>query len=114
MGFSRQEYWRGLPFPSPGDLPDPGIEPVSPALAGGFLSSEPQGSPSLALGWVKRGVREATLTSLYEDNVCITLSTRSALSSLKHLSQRMFMAVCSWPFLLYVVYRIVWYVVGDQ
>ena len=32
MGFSKQEYWRGLPFPSPGDLPDPGIEPGSPAL----------------------------------------------------------------------------------
>ena len=32
MGFSRQEYWRGLPFPSPGDLPDPGIEPGSPEL----------------------------------------------------------------------------------
>ena len=32
MGFSRQEYWSGLPFPSPGDLPDPGIEPQSPAL----------------------------------------------------------------------------------
>ena len=40
VGFSRQEYWSGLPFPPPGDLPDPGIEPtslVSPALAGGFL-----------------------------------------------------------------------------
>ena len=36
IGFSRQEYWRGLPFPSPGDLPDPGIIPVFPALAGGF------------------------------------------------------------------------------
>ena len=35
MGFSRQEYWNGLPFPSPGDLPDPGIEPGSPALHGG-------------------------------------------------------------------------------
>ena len=34
MGFLRQEYWCGLPFPSPGDLPNPGIEPVSPALAG--------------------------------------------------------------------------------
>ena len=32
IGFPRQEYWRGLPFPSPGDLPDPGIEPVSPVL----------------------------------------------------------------------------------
>ena len=40
MGFLRQEYWSGLPFPSPGDLPDPGIEPTSlgfPALAGGFF-----------------------------------------------------------------------------
>ena len=40
MGFSRQEYWRGLPFPSLGDLPDPGIKPVSPALAGEFFTSE--------------------------------------------------------------------------
>ena len=37
--FSRQEYWSGLPFSSPGDLPDPGVEPVSPALAGGFFTS---------------------------------------------------------------------------
>ena len=44
-GFSRQEYWRGLPFPSPGDLPDPGVEPVSPALAGGFFTPSHQGSP---------------------------------------------------------------------
>ena len=41
MGFSRQEYWSGLPFPSPGDLPDPGIEPRSPALPAGALPSEP-------------------------------------------------------------------------
>ena len=42
MGFLRQEYWSGLPFPSPGDLPDPGIEPeslMSPALAGGFFTT---------------------------------------------------------------------------
>ena len=48
MGFSRQEYWRGLPFPSLGDLPDPGIEPespASPALAGGFFTMEPPGKP---------------------------------------------------------------------
>ena len=38
MEFSRQEYWSGFPFSSPGDLPDPGIEPVSPTLAGGFLT----------------------------------------------------------------------------
>ena len=41
MGFSRQEYWSGLPFPSPGDLPSPGIEPRSPALqADSFMSLE--------------------------------------------------------------------------
>ena len=37
VGFPRQEYWSGLSFPSPGHLPDPGIKPVSPALAGGFF-----------------------------------------------------------------------------
>ena len=41
MGFPKQEYWSGLPFPSPGDLPDPGIEPVSSALPGWFFTSEP-------------------------------------------------------------------------
>ena len=40
--FSRQEFWSGLPFPSPGDLPDPGIEPGSPALQAHFLLSESQ------------------------------------------------------------------------
>ena len=46
MGFSRQEYWSGLPFPSPEDLPSPGIEPVSPALqTNGTLPSEPPGKP---------------------------------------------------------------------
>ena len=45
MGFPRQEYWQGLPFPSPGDLPDPGIEPVSPALAIRFFTTEPPGKP---------------------------------------------------------------------
>ena len=45
MGFSRQEYWSGLPFPSPGDLPDPGIEPGSPALEADSLTSEPSGKP---------------------------------------------------------------------
>ena len=43
MGFSRQEYRSGLPFPSPEDLPDPGIEPGSPALSADTLSSEPPG-----------------------------------------------------------------------
>ena len=46
MGFSRQEYWSGFPFPSPGDLPDPGIEPTCPvsrALASGFFTTAPPG-----------------------------------------------------------------------
>ena len=49
MGFSQQEYWSGLPFPSPRDLPDPGIKPVSPvtsALAGGLFTTEPPGKPT--------------------------------------------------------------------
>ena len=41
MGFSKQEYWSGLPFPSPGDLPNPGIEPGSSALEADALTSEP-------------------------------------------------------------------------
>jgi len=45
MGFSRQEYWSGLPFPSPGDLSGPGFKPMSPALAGGFFTTEPPGKP---------------------------------------------------------------------
>ena len=46
MGFFRQECWSGLPFPSPGDLPDPGIEPKSPAFQADALPSEPSGKPS--------------------------------------------------------------------
>ena len=45
MEFSRQEYWSGLPFPSPGDLPDPGIKPRSPALQADALPCEPPGKP---------------------------------------------------------------------
>ena len=45
MGFSRQECWSGLPFPSPGDLPEPGIEPGSPALQADALPFEPPGKP---------------------------------------------------------------------
>ena len=50
MGLSRQEYWSGLPLPPAGDLPDPGIKPVAPALAGGFFTAEPPRfySPNLA------------------------------------------------------------------
>jgi len=43
--FPRQAHCSGLPFPSPGNLPDPGTEPMSPALAGRFFTAEPQGKP---------------------------------------------------------------------
>ena len=49
MGFSRQECWSGLPFPSPGDLPNPGTEPGSPALQTDALPSEPPGKPKCDL-----------------------------------------------------------------
>ena len=45
MGFPRQEYWSGLPFPSLGDIPDPGIKPVFPALVGMFFTAELPGKP---------------------------------------------------------------------
>ena len=52
LGFPRQEYWSGLPFPSPGDLPDPGIKLATPALAGRFFTAEP-GSPTMLKTWGK-------------------------------------------------------------
>ena len=54
MGPSRQDYWSGLPCPSPEDLPHPGIEPRSPvslALAAGFFTPEPPGKPALLMGF---------------------------------------------------------------
>ena len=59
-GFSRQEYWSGLPFPSPGDLPDPGIKPRSPALQADYLTSEPPGKP-----WKLHTIGQITTSSLY-------------------------------------------------
>ena len=58
MGFSRQEYWSGSPYPSPRDIPDPGIEPASPALAGGFSTTEPLGKPKATV----HGVAELDTT----------------------------------------------------
>ena len=58
MGFSRQEYWSGLPFPLPGDLPDPGTEPtsfVSPVLEDGFFTTEQPGKPPGKAEWTKMG-----------------------------------------------------------
>ena len=54
MGFSRQEYWSGLPLPSPGVLPHPGIKPGSPALQADSLLTEPPGKPKSAVELAKR------------------------------------------------------------
>ena len=51
MGFSRQEYWRGLPFPSPGDLPNPGFKLRSPTLQADALTSEPRDEGSPRITW---------------------------------------------------------------
>ena len=56
MGFSRQEYWSGLPFPHPGDISNPGIEPESSALAGGFFTTEPPGKPQIGQNQYTLGV----------------------------------------------------------
>ena len=67
MGFSRQEYWSGLPFPSPGDLPNPGIEPGSPALQTDALLSEPQCRRPQFDSWVRKipWRREQLLTPIF-------------------------------------------------
>ena len=62
----RQEYWSGLPFPSPGDLPDPGIEPGSPALQADSLLSEPLGKPlQIANKLFKSSPKSATHIHLF-------------------------------------------------
>ena len=64
MGFSRQEHWSGLPFPSPGDLPDPGIEPRSPTLQADALTSAPNASreaKELELSYIE-GTYNGTVT----------------------------------------------------
>ena len=57
MGFPRQDYWSGLPFPSPGDLPDPGTEPASPALAGGFFTTASAEKQYLTVVYLNAGTK---------------------------------------------------------
>ena len=81
MGFSRQEYWNGLPFPSPGDLPDPGIEPRSPALQADALTSELPGKPD----WQHRAllIESTHSTGYWYQHVTwkVRISVHSAASS---------------------------------
>ena len=62
LGFSGQEYWNGLPFPSPGELPHSGIEPVSPALTGGFFTAERPGNPGGAFASMETRVLVSPLS----------------------------------------------------
>ena len=77
MGFSRQEDWSGLPFPSPGDLPDPGIEPGSPALAGGFFTTEAPGRAfpiPVSAGKLRkpRGISDTRVSKLANRYLCVS------------------------------------------
>ena len=71
MEFSRQEYWSRLPFPSPGSLPDPGIEPTCPSLAGGFFTTELPGKPKINYKTPKM-VRHFSSTEIlkYREKIC--------------------------------------------
>ena len=105
MGFPRQEHWSGLPFLSPGDLPDLGIEPGSPALIGGFFFTvESPGEPHLA-GWrylkwwseSSKRTTEKVLTYLTQKWKCVSLDLRLLgarsfmhLAGLQKLSYRLF------------------------
>ena len=79
MGFPKQECWAGLLFPSPGDLPDPGIELISPILAGLFFTTEPPGKlfSLLALLLQRFGFCRSILETMEYDinSITITLST---------------------------------------
>ena len=61
IGFLRQEYWNGLPFLFPGDLPHTGIQPLSPALTGRFFTTEPPGKPISVHTWYYSGFFHSSL-----------------------------------------------------
>ena len=96
MGFSRQEYWSGLPFPSPGDLPNPGIEPRSPALQTDALPSDPRSLvfPILLFSsiFLHRSLRKAFLSPCYSLELCIQMGISFLFSLL--LASLLFTAIC--------------------
>ena len=72
MGFSRQEYWSGLPFPSPGDLPNPGIEPRSPALQTDTLPSEPLGKLRVNIQYLFFSFRRTSPCVTLSGSICVS------------------------------------------
>ena len=90
MGFTKQEYWNGLLFPSPRDLPRPGIEPASPAmatLAGGFFTIEPLGKPGQTFTIPYSGISKLRLRYIFEKFVFLILGAiEENLSNLLYMS----------------------------
>ena len=80
VGFSRQECWSGLPFPSPGDLPDPGIEPGSPALQADALPSE----PPMGVANLISGASAFSKSSLHIWKFSIHILLKPSLEDLEH------------------------------
>ena len=87
MGFSRQEYCSGFPFPSPGDLPNPGVEPGSPALQVDSLPSEPQGKP-LKLTEIPLSNKKKWTTCSWSVSECYILYNSISMTSSKSQSYR--------------------------
>ena len=85
MGSLRQEYWSGLPLSSPGNLPDPGIEPESPALAGKFFTTEPPGETYANKASLQKKTDIAFFTCQAGLNAFCGLSTKSQQVNYKHL-----------------------------
>ena len=111
MGFPGQEYQSGLPFPSPRDLPDPGVKPVSPALAGRFFATEPRGKPSTLLNNVKLFFKvvvpttAATRVMMFQFCILTILSLICRLDALGMLSHALFYYAFLWFLLrLYIFY----------
>ena len=77
MEFSRQEYWSALPFPSPGDLPKPGIKPRSPELQADALPSEPPGKPKVCLGGCKLKALKLWHTQQPNERDCTHISEKA-------------------------------------
>ena len=103
MGFSRQEHWRGVLFPPPGHLPNPGIKPRSPSLQADSLPSEPQGSPR-TLEWgdycFSRGSSRPTnqtglSPALQADSLPVELPGKPCRKLLSHRGKNQYFAICS-------------------
>ena len=75
MGFPKQEYWSGLPFPSLGDLPDPGIKLVSPVLAAAFFTAEPPGKPMCWIRVNKTGFMQYRICHLFPGFITLDWSS---------------------------------------